>query len=414
MGESDDEIARQGWRPMREADATGYKRPIPASDGSVGGMLRAPDVLGDTAPAHPGPDRLLADWPLAVKSILFFWLFYFAITAMRVAITDIPGQAEMMRRRLMVIALACLVSFLVYLVLRLLRSAPMRYRLIAAGLVTLPAALLLAGFNYYVFYIYAQVDAIWGGNSMEGWPLAKILAYETHGWYFFNAAWAALYVALSTARDLRAADQRAAAFAREAQEAQLRALRYQINPHFLFNTLNSLSALVLARRHGAAERMLLNLSAFFRTTLAADPTADVPLAEEISLQRLYLEIEQARFPDRLKVEIDVPEALAGRRVPALILQPIVENSVKYGVAKALRPVTVRIAAHEEAGRLHIIVTDDGENGGAGDDDAGGSMGVGLRNVRDRLASRFGGAAKIAHGMLPEGGYRVALILPAAP
>ena len=179
-------------------------------------------------------------------------------------------------------------------------------------------------------------------------------------WYFLFAAWAAFYVAMSYARQLRAADRHAAMLAREAQEAQLRALRYQINPHFLFNTLNSLSSLILSQKTDVAERMLMNLSTFFRATLSADPTADVPLEEEIKLQRLYLDIEQIRFPDRLTVEVDVPEALQSARVPVLILQPIVENAVKYGVAKSRKPVTVRITAYEEAGRLHIKVKDDGE------------------------------------------------------
>src|SRR3546814_448514 len=137
-------------------------------------------------------------------------------------------------------------------------------------------------------------------------------------WYFIFAAWASLYVAMSYAKELRAADRRAAAFAREAQEAQLRALRYQINPHFLFNTLNSLSALILSQRIEKAERMIMTQSTFFRTTLSADPTADIALEEEIKLQRLYLDIEQVRFPDRLKVEVDVPEHLAGVRVPVLL------------------------------------------------------------------------------------------------
>ena len=91
-----------------------------------------------------------------------------------------------------------------------------------------------------------------------------------------------------------------------AQAAQVRALRYQVNPHFLFNTLNSLSSLVMTGRTDRAEAMLLALSTFFRTSLSLDPTADVSLAEEIDLQRLYLDIEKVRFPDRLQVEIDVP------------------------------------------------------------------------------------------------------------
>ena len=159
------------------------------------------------------------------------------------------------------------------------------------------------------------------------------------------------------------ADQRAAVFAREAQEAQLRALRYQINPHFLFNTLNSLSSLVLTKRTETAEQMLMNLSTFFRATLSADPTADVPLEEEIKLQRLYLDIEQIRFPDRLTVEIDVPDELLDARVPVLILQPVIENAVKYGVARS-RGAGHRSGSprYEEAGRLHIKVKDNGEGG----------------------------------------------------
>jgi LytS/YehU family sensor histidine kinase len=191
-------------------------------------------------------------------------------------------------------------------------------------------------------------------------------------------------------------------------------LRYQINPHFLFNTLNSLSSLILSQRTDVAERMLMNLSTFFRATLSADPTADVSLEEEIKLQRLYLDIEQIRFPDRLTIEVDVPGNLLAARVPVLILQPIVENAVKYGVAKSRKPVTVRINAYEEAGRLHIKVKDDGEwSGSAAAEEANGdSIGVGLRNVCDRLIARYGARAGCIHGTDPEGGYTVHLYLPA--
>src|SRR6185436_17671321 len=101
----------------------------------------------------------------------------------------------------------------------------------------------------------------------------------------------------------------------------------------------------------------------------------VSLDEEIRLQRLYLDIEQIRFPDRLNVEVDVPDALLTARVPVLILQPVVENAVKYGVARSRKPVTVRISAYEEAGRLHIKVKDNGETAATEEDDSG-STGVG--------------------------------------
>jgi LytS/YehU family sensor histidine kinase len=236
----------------------------------------------------------------------------------------------------------------------------------------------------------------------------KSIAESTISWYFLFAAWAALYVAMSYAAQLRASDRRAAAYAREAQEAQLRALRYQINPHFLFNTLNSLSALILSQRTNLAERMIMNLSTFFRSTLSADPTADISLEEEIRLQRLYLDIEQVRFPERLKVEIDIPPSLSDARVPILILQPIVENAIKYGVARCRRPVTLRISAHEEAGRLHLKVKDDGD-GASGENEGG--AGVGLKNVCERLIARYGIQAGCFHGPDPEGGYTVHVILP---
>jgi sensor histidine kinase YesM len=247
-------------------------------------------------------------------------------------------------------------------------------------------------------------------QGMSQWEmLAWSVAEGALSWYFIFAAWAAFFVAMSYARQLRLADRRAGMLAREAQEAQLRALRYQINPHFLFNTLNSLSSLILSQKTAVAEQMLMNLSTFFRATLSADPTADVPLEEEIKLQRLYLDIEQIRFPKRLTVEVDVPDALLSARVPVLILQPVVENAVKYGVAKSRKPVTVRISAYEEAGRLHIKVKDNGESVMAEIGDAG--TGVGLRNVCDRLTARYGSRAGCLHGADPDGGYTVHIFLP---
>ena len=278
----------------------------------------------------------------------------------------------------------------------------------------LPASILFSSVNYFVFYVYAPLDAvkIEAERSSMGWsPLemaARSIVEVSLSWYFIFAAWAAFYVAMSYARQLRAADRHAAMLAREAQEAQLRALRYQINPHFLFNTLNSLSSLILSQKTDVAERMLMNLSTFFRATLSADPTADVPLEEEIKLQRLYLDIEQIRFPERLTVEVDVPPALQSAQVPILILQPIVENAVKYGVAKSRKPVTVRIQAYEEAGRLHIKVKDDGE--WTPDDEEAGT-GVGLRNVCDRLVARYGARAGCLSGADPDGGYTVQLYMP---
>jgi LytS/YehU family sensor histidine kinase len=216
-----------------------------------------------------------------------------------------------------------------------------------------------------------------------------------------------LYVALSYAAREGYAERSAAQYRSQAQAAQLRALRYQVNPHFLFNTLNSLSTLVLRQRTQEAERMITSLATFFRTSLASDPEADVELCDEIDMQRLYLDIERIRFPDRLSVVIDVPDELCTARVPGLILQPLVENAVKHGVARSSRPVTIAIRARNGGGSIHLSVEDDAEANGA--DNRG--EGVGLRNVRDRLVARFDGAASVTHGARDGGGFRVDLQIP---
>lgn len=227
------------------------------------------------------------------------------------------------------------------------------------------------------------------------------------GRYFLLIAWAALYLALGNGEMARAAEWREGEYRRAAKAAELRSLRYQVNPHFLFNTLNSLSALVMTGRGEQAERMIQTISSFYRHSLAADPTSDVPLADEIALQRHYLEIEAVRFPDRLRTEFDVPENLARACVPGMILQPLVENSIKYAVSATTRPVTIRISAREADGLLVLTVADDGPGKASGN----GGTGIGLANVRNRLAARFGDFAHVDSGPLPAGGYATVLTIP---
>jgi LytS/YehU family sensor histidine kinase len=233
-------------------------------------------------------------------------------------------------------------------------------------------------------------------------------------WLFFFAAWSAVYLASVSQRQALELQRRAADAENAAQLAQVRALRYQVNPHFLFNTLNSLSSLVMTGRPEEAESMILKLSTFFRNSLSLDPTADVSLAEEIELQRLYLEIEKVRFPRRLKVEIDVPDTLAAVRLPALILQPIVENAIKYGLGTTRDKVTLRISAEEPLpGRLRIEISNWGGTALKSPRQPTPREGtkVGLANVAQRLDARFGRSATVVHAPNPEGGYKVALTLP---
>jgi LytS/YehU family sensor histidine kinase len=171
----------------------------------------------------------------------------------------------------------------------------------------------------------------------------------------------------------------------------------------------------MARRAEEAETMIVNLSTFFRSSLTLDPAEDVSLAEEIGFQRLYLDVEKVRFPNRLRVETDIPDALAAAHVPPLLLQPIVENAIRHGVARSPDPVTVSIAAREDdmrafgGRRLLLTVENGGGPSAPGEDEHG--TGVGLLNVRERLAARFGDEAGCDHGPLPGGGYRVTLSMP---
>jgi LytS/YehU family sensor histidine kinase len=317
----------------------------------------------------------------------------------------------MMQRRMVVTATGVALTFVLYLILRRLDGRPMRMLVSTAFLASVPVSLAYAATNFAAFYLIYPIDMLdedVGWHGVRSTPTTVICGTAAE-WYFFIVCWAMLYVALSYAARGRQAERRAAQYRAEAQSAQLRALRYQINPHFLFNTLNSLSTLILSQRLDEAERMVMNLAAFFRTSLTADPTEDVPLVDEIRLQRLYLDIERTRFPERLQVAIDLPRELEGVPVPALILQPLVENAIKHGVARSLRPVRLTLRARADSGTLRLSVEDDGQPAAP----PANGHGVGLRNVRERLATRFDGAATCRSGPRPGGGFVAEIEIPLA-
>jgi LytS/YehU family sensor histidine kinase len=178
-------------------------------------------------------------------------------------------------------------------------------------------------------------------------------------WFWFYFSWTTAYLALSYSITLQEQERQAAELRLQAQEAQNRALRYQINPHFLFNTLNAIAALV-RDAPAKAEEMVVQLSDFFRRSLAVNPMEDVTLAHEVELQRLYLEIERTRFPDRLRFEVALEDGSAEACVPALLLQPLIENAVKHGVARSEGSTCIRIRARLDGPVLEIVVENDAQ------------------------------------------------------
>jgi sensor histidine kinase YesM len=182
-----------------------------------------------------------------------------------------------------------------------------------------------------------------------------------------------------------------------AQQAQLAALRYQLNPHFLFNALNSISALIVTKRNEDAERMTDKLSSFLRTSLNADPGELVPLEEELALTEEYLDIESVRFGERLDVNVECAPGACEALVPSFLVQPLVENAIKHGVAPSRDPVRIDIQASVQGGELCIRVTNcvsaDAESNQVRRQGSQ-RKGVGLMNVRRRLEAVYGKSATV--------------------
>ena len=377
-----------------------------------------------------------------LASIAGIWLCYLGLITLRSVLIDRTYFAEMLGLRSLVTLAGIAVTVMMWSILRLFDHHRVGARMAIAAVLMVPAALALAVINTQVFSGIDQrnfrqernpseveIRHDTAGNVLVDLPdppqlsrqqLAQLqqkfaeqglwrqLTDIAIGRYFLLLAWAALYFAMVNAEQARAAERRAGEYRRAAKASELRSLRYQVNPHFLFNTLNSLSALVMTGKGAAAEKMIQTLSAFYRRSLAEDPTGDIALEAEVALQRSYLEIEAVRFPERLRTRFDVPAALEQACVPGLILQPLVENSVRYAVASTARPVTVTIAAQEQAGQLVLEVSDDGP---AVQDDRAHGFGIGLANVSDRLAARYGDAASLESGPGDNGGWRSIIRLP---
>jgi two-component system LytT family sensor kinase len=203
-------------------------------------------------------------------------------------------------------------------------------------------------------------------------------------------AWVGLYLGIKYYRQLQDETQRALAARTMAHQAQLKMLRYQLNPHFLFNTLNAISTLVLDRDNATANRMVQGLSAFLRHSLDNDPMQRVTLRQELDALTLYLDIEKIRFAERLRIETDIGEDCWRALLPSLLMQPLVENAIKYAVAKQVAGGLLRIEAERDGDQLVLRVIDDGPGCASMEgDQLPPGKGVGLRNTRERLNVLYG-------------------------
>ena len=191
--------------------------------------------------------------------------------------------------------------------------------------------------------------------------------------------------------------------------AQLDALRRQIEPHFLFNTMHGIAALVREGSSDAAVRMITGLSDFLRRVLETSGRHEVALGEEMEFLQKYLDIQKVRFADRLRLSVDVPEELRAAQVPSLLLQPIVENSIKHGIAKRAHGGRIQIAAFRSDGTLTLNVYNDGPSLPPENDSP--PAGTGISNIRTRLRSLYGDAFTLTLRNRDPSGVEVSVTLP---
>jgi len=271
--------------------------------------------------------------------------------------------------------------------------------------------------------LYAFIDAwVIGLYRPGGASFAQLLIGVFYLDLTLLGAWSALYYAINFYLQIEDQNDQLIQLENQATSAQLAMLRYQLNPHFLFNTLNSISTLVLLKQTEPANAMLTRLSAFLRYTLINEPTGRVTVAQEVETLQLYLGIERMRFEERLRTTFHIDETSLPALLPSLLLQPLVENAIKYAVSPQESGAEITISTQLVGPNLRITVSDTGpglqnsmtDNRLSGVTFDGGeqvSTGVGLANTRDRLTQAYGDTHRFDIFEPGEGGFAVLIEIP---
>ncbi len=319
---------------------------------------------------------------------------------------------------LLVVLVQIITGFAISLVLSVIYGQLIRRRPVITWSMT---ALVLAG----AVALYATIDSWLQGIYYSG-IRDTTFAQRVLALAFLDGtllgAWSALYYAINFFLQVEEQTDRLERLEAQATSAQLAMLRYQLNPHFLFNTLNSISTLVLLKQTEPANAMLTRLSAFLRHTLVSEPGSKVTVAQEVETLQLYLGIERMRFEERLRTEFRVDPEAANASLPSMLLQPLVENAVKYAVSPQEEGACISLTAQLVGQRLRVAVSDTGP--GLRDEPPRASYpsalagvgrtvstGVGLANIRDRLAQAYGEDHRFEIRNPPEGGFTVIIEIP---
>jgi signal transduction histidine kinase len=358
---------------------------------------------------------MLAD--RALRPVLVIWAFAYLLADITVTAMGRmgPGVSTMVSVPLFVLGITF--TMLLEQLRQSLRSRPRLIAWAGLGAAVLAATAIFSFADLYYFkWLSLTFVPDWQRWAVDVTPDRLFTVGMLYLWTFclvLTLLWAA-----GIGNVAERAKAQAALMEAGKQRAEAAALRLQLNPHFLFNTLNSISSLMTLDRKAEAEEMMEKLADFLRASLEADPMADVPLARELDTIDAYLGIEAARFGERLEIDIAVPPAAADAMVPNFILQPLVENAIKYGVAAKKGRSSLRISAEAAAGELKLSVVNetlagaDGE-ASAGSPDAGvarPSTGIGLANIRQRLEMGYGESGRLETRELNEG-FEATIRLP---
>lgn len=329
-------------------------------------------------------------------------------------------------------------TWVALLVLRDLTFVPAEYMLERISVFLLDAAIgmvLTTGLRYLYRLVWEQmvflriVAVVMGcWLASQAWRPLKVLITDSdfgasvdltgYGWVSFTSMvpismsilliWSVLYFCIKYYQLFQHEKEKSLRSEALAHEAQLRMLRYQLNPHFLFNTLNAISTLVLVKATDQANDMVTRLSKFLRYSLEHDPLDKVDLDHELSSLNLYLDIEKVRFEERLVIKVDLAPGTEKALVPSMILQPLVENSIKHAIARCEEGGTIWISARRcDNNQLCITVADDGP----GSVSHPTSIGVGLKNIRDRLQEIYGDTHKLVLSAREPKGFKVMVMIP---
>ncbi|MGB0449881.1 MAG: sensor histidine kinase [Porticoccaceae bacterium] len=265
-----------------------------------------------------------------------------------------------------------------------------------------------------VFMWMTGETGLW--NDFGGWLFASIMIFLCwaafyHGIKYYQLLQSEHATLLTIEAENKEAQLKRSKAETIAQEAQLKMLRYQLNPHFLFNTLNAIASLVEGKHSANANTMIVQLSNFLRYSLENDPIRRVTLAQELDALRLYLNIEQTRFGERLMLNYDIDPAATEVKVPSLLLQPLVENSIKYAIAPMEKGGEISILAKLDGDYLIVEVSDSGLGVLMSKNDKAAGVGIGLKNTIDRLDTFYGDQYVFQLGNSELGGLRIFIRLP---